>query len=469
MSQDGGIWRYLAPFKGSILALAVLLAAATAFYFEGSSTTDALPSKTEIFRFEKHDLLYVQIDQPNGTTIILQESDGNWLLKGAGPASTSMVNRIKHQLHDLDARTTVVPQNIDPTRYGLGKNAIRVQLHFRGDKKIAFLVGDPNPSGVSYYMQPVGSDVVYTVKKSAMDYYALEKDAFREPRFARFDINEVQQMRIVSSLSERSFSRTGTGGWQLQNPTMSVDKEEMRRILSKVASLKARKFITQPDQEQDYGFEDVDLRIDIQLSDQNVTLLVGRTFSEGREELAYYKLADQKTIYVSRSGVHDLKQLALETMRNRRVCRVQEENITSITAEIKKGELQGAAEVVFVAQQWLWTDKSPVSGSTPKRLASAIASLRALEFLPEKPKSEIHASIRYKLLEGEGSLYFGQAAPAQTDEEGNRFERRYVWTEDGAYIVDVHLYRILQDLIREQDRKNTAEQEKLKRQERIEK
>ena len=137
-----------------------------------------------LFRFEKQEVIRIEIERPDGG-IVLVETDEGWILEGTEfEASRSMVNRVKHQLHDLDARATVLDDAQEPALYGLGPEAIRVRVHMREGEPIAFLAGDPNPSSVSYYIQPLPGNLVYTVKKSAVDYYAFTLDEFRERRFA---------------------------------------------------------------------------------------------------------------------------------------------------------------------------------------------------------------------------------------------------------------------------------------------
>ena len=55
-----------------------------------------------IFSFEKHELSRVEVVRPDAEPIVLVEVDGQWVIEGTGhPAGRSMVNRVKHQLHDL--------------------------------------------------------------------------------------------------------------------------------------------------------------------------------------------------------------------------------------------------------------------------------------------------------------------------------------------------------------------------------
>ena len=83
------------------------------------------------------------------------EKDGKWWIEGTDwQAGLTMVNRIRHQLHNLEARAKVTREKDDLDLYGLGKG-IRVELMLNSGKKIEFLAGDPNPTGVSYYIRPL--------------------------------------------------------------------------------------------------------------------------------------------------------------------------------------------------------------------------------------------------------------------------------------------------------------------------
>ena len=62
----------------------------------------------------------------------------------------TMVNRIKHQLHDLSSRARVVENPENPDLFGLGENAIFVDIDLSSGRRISFKAGDPNPTAVSH-------------------------------------------------------------------------------------------------------------------------------------------------------------------------------------------------------------------------------------------------------------------------------------------------------------------------------
>jgi hypothetical protein len=458
-------------FRGSLIAIALLILVVGIYMFstpKSVSTTE----ETIIFRFEKHDVQKVRIARPSEDEIVLVEREGSWFVEGKEwRADPSMVNRIKHQLHDLDARTKVVVDSKEPTRYGLGENAIRVSLFLSRGVEYEFLVGDPNPSAVSYYIQPLPGKVVYTVKKSAMDYFSHDIRAFRDPRVARFDIKDAQEISLVSANQSLILRKTGVGKWELEEPKIDVDYGEVRRILSKMAALKAQRFIEETDLEPDvdYGFSLPLLTMKVSLPDRVIELLIGSEFIEARSELAYIRLSDSSTVYVGRSGLSELIGLDVESLRNKKICSVRVEEIVGMEGELLGGTSKGMGAVQNKAGEWSWTDGSLVSGSTPKRLANAIADLSVLSFETERPNKTAQARVLFTTEEGEKELFIGSIAEEKRDEEGNVFSRYYAWLGEGMYTVDGHVLLVLKDLIREQRRKDEEDKKTQELHERIEK
>ena len=146
-------------FRGTLLALGallVVLGVAAALELRPDRPPDeALPD--EIFRFEKGDLVGFEVVRPDAT-IAVRKVDGVWKVDGQPwRPNKAMIRRVGHQLHDLDARADVVEasETADLARYGLGPDAIRVTLTLADGRALAFAVGDPNPTSVSYYMRPL--------------------------------------------------------------------------------------------------------------------------------------------------------------------------------------------------------------------------------------------------------------------------------------------------------------------------
>jgi hypothetical protein len=179
-------------FRGTLLALIVLaLVAGVVFLVRPPSTEVTVDGEGErLFTFEKHELVRIEVTQPDKAAVALVEEDGQWLIEGTEKvASRSMVNRAKHQIHDLTSRAQIEDPS-DVELYGLGRLATKVTLTLRDGTTLRFDVGHPNPTNVSYYIQREGDTYAWTVKKSASDFWLLlltDPKLARENRFATFD------------------------------------------------------------------------------------------------------------------------------------------------------------------------------------------------------------------------------------------------------------------------------------------
>ena len=451
-------------FRGSLIALVLLIVVGGLYRMQETTEEKQEVQEQVLFRFEKHHVQRVQIRSPDGEEIDLLEKDGKWVVSNKNwTANPSMVNRIKHQLHDLNARTLVTQDADNPTLYGLGKNAIRVSLSFTKGEPISFLVGDPNPSTVSYYIQPIPGTSVYTVKKSAMDYFSHDINAFRNPRFAQFDIKDAQEVHVQSKDGAILFQRDGLGQWQYPKDSMDVDDGEMRTILSKVAALKAIRFIDTPQTVMDYGLNEPRLSIRVSLPNDEVEVTLGTSFQDGREKLSHVQRKGDPTIYVVRASLEDLIHIQPRSLRNKKVTKVSSKDINQIVGFLNEGGVQTLARIEKKADTWSWDDGAPVSGSTPERLATAVADLRVLSFDEVSTDIEEQARITYTASDQEQTLHIGGVASEVTDEEGITIQRYHAWIGKEYYTIDGHALRVLNDLAREYRRKkeNDAKTEAL--------
>ncbi|RME27664.1 MAG: DUF4340 domain-containing protein [Deltaproteobacteria bacterium] len=488
-------------FRGSLVAALLLLVVGVAFWLLRPPVEDRTPDEgVRIFDFEKHELVKVHVERPGAEPITLEERDGRWIIAGTDfVAGRSMVNRVKHQLHDLTSRATVVEDPENPELYGLGANAIKVELTLRDGRTLAFEAGDPNPSSVSYYIRPIPGDTVYTVKKSAVDYYSLTLDEFRERRFAGFDSKDVTRMDATIDLpatDERPavrrhlvVERTGDHEWQMLEPVqMAANDDRMRRLLGRVNALKARDFIEVDDAELQARLPEWGLdhpRLDITLSfasREPLRLRVGADAPSDNkyEQLAYVLVEGDDTIYIARRGLLDDFGADLEELRNRRVVQMREEDVVAVDATLRAepGEdLEGEAGVRYAAEQWVWRDGVPVPGSTPKRVARYLAELEVQAFVDDHPGDLSQYGLddpvaRVVLRNAAGEervVLIGAPAEPLVDAEGRERLRRYVAIEGSpsVYVADNRVFSVVQDLIREGNRKKARDLEKAARRERI--
>lgn len=465
-------------FRGTLLALLLFGVALLAWLALRPPPPAPRPSPrageegVPLFQFEKADLVKITVKRPDRTIVLAERGDGWWIEGEEVRASRSMVNRVKHQFHDLVSRATVVDDADGAALYGLGVSAITVRLDFRDGGAREFMAGDPNPSGVSFYVRPLPGETIYTVKKSAVDYYVLSLDEFRERRFASFDSKDVDALEAALPGGRRlAFQRTGDHEWELTAPERFAAADgAVRGLLGRVAALKAAEFVTdEPGDLAAYGLDAPRAEIGIRFSSRApLTLLVGADTgrTEGEYPLAWMKLADEPSVYVARAGLLDDYLAPVGSFRLTRFVRLDANRVSRLTSTLattgRDGELNGSVTVRMAADRWLWEDGVPVPGSTPKRLAQRAAGLDAAEFVAEGGEDRRwgfdRPEVTLELADLDGqtrTLLLGGEAPSLTDPEGRVRERRYARIREypEVYIVDSGVYEVVLDLHREHRRK----------------
>lgn len=494
----------LRQFKGAILAL-VVFAAIVGVWFVARPQTDAphvakgkkaKEDGVALFGFEKNDLVKVTVERPDGTITLIEKPDGWWIDGSEGsngqvlPASRSMVNRVKHQLHDLVSRATVVENTGDVALYGLGQSAIHVTLQLRDGSSHTFDAGDPNPSGVSFYIHPTPGDVVYTVKKSAVDYYSLSLSEFRERRFASFDSKDVDALDVTGAGGRHlRFQRTGEHAWDLLEPEkFAASDDSVRGLMGRVSALKAVQFVTDaptPEDLHTYGLDAPELTVKLTFSGREpLTLLVGKTAPEkdGSYDLAYVRLAEDPSVYTARNGLLEDYARDPSTYRLMRFGRMDANRVSLMVATLagmtaEDADLNGTVSVRMAADSWLWDDGVPVAGSTPKRVAQRAAGVEGDEFVSATADDARYGfdqpvvTLRMQDLDGaERTLLVGKKGPPRVVPDQPDRDRYYsrVSDHDEVYLIDSGVVDVVKDLLREHRRKATGDDAKDERTERIE-
>lgn len=483
-------------FKGTIIAAALLAVVLLLVWFVEKPPVDQpkKPKTSEerpLYTFEKQDLVRVQVKRPDGTEVALKEEPSGWIIEGDGfPASRTMVNRVKHQIHDLTARARVIENPEDPALYGLAAQAVEVTLTLRDGQQIQFRAGDPNPSGVSYYIQPIPGEDVYTVKKSAVDYYSLSFDEFRERRFASFDSKDADGIEADLPGGKRlKMQKSGEDQWELLEPyAMRVSRDSARSLLGRVAVLKAQEFVHDfPDTETadlaQYGLEPPRARITIRFASRDpLVLRVGSSMPnpEGDEELAYMILEGDRTVYAARVGLLEDFTEDPATFRLREIMRISGVDVVEVDATLNRpvnpgDSLSGQVHLRQVGDTWQWDDGLPVPGSTPRRLAMRAAGVEAEEFVDDHPSSVARygldkplATITVKDQAGTTrTLLIGDMGPSRQGPEEHLIERAYarIDGEEPVYLVEKSVLEVLEDALREHGRKAEKDDEMSQRHE----
>lgn len=491
-------------FRGTLLAAGAVTLLGGAWFAlqpprEGEGPQTPSDAEAErLFPFEKADLAKIEVRRPEGALTLEERADGWWIVGDERRASRSMVSRVKHQLHDLSARATVVPDAGDASRYGLGTSAIHVVLTMRDGSTVRFAAGDPNPTGVSFYIQREGDARVFTVKKSAVDYYALGLEEFRERRFASFDSKDVDQIEAALPEGRRlAFQRSGDQGWSLRAPaTFDAEPQEVLQLLGRVSALKAIRFVDDAGRSlADFGLDTPRTRVTLKFSGREpLTLLVGARLGEkdGDYELAYAAIEGEPGVYAVRDDLVAEWSAEPERFRLRRFVRVDEGNVAGVRCTLSReavgdeGALAGTSGARNEADTWTWDDGLPVAGSTPRRVAGYAAGLEASRFESATPDDTRYGftapRVRVDLTLRDGAtraVLIGKRGPSREvppppDAAPGTPPRDVpqAWARlsdrPEVYLVEETLLDVCRDLRREAGRKAESDAQKSERRERIE-
>jgi hypothetical protein len=489
-------------FRGTLVVLALLIGALLFVVLIEKPVEDDPNAAQEIalFDFEKQDLVRARVSRPctaeelaqlecEGLDVVtLLETDEGWIIEETGfRASKSMVNRFKHQLHDLVARATVVADADDPALYGLGsEQRAEVELRFRDGSEQGFYGGDPNPSGVSYYLQPNPGDAVYTVKKSAVDFLFQDFSKFREARFAGFNSKDVDRLKAeLPDGRVLELQRVGESRWVMLQPLqMNVSTDKARSLLGRVAVLKADRFVEDLGASggdlSPYGLDEPRARITVSFGTRApLTLLVGDTVPDGADPaMAWMMVSTDRTVYTAKEAFLEDYLVDPAELRDFTLVELDDEDIVEIEVEMLRHpdepELNDVVPLSKPGDRWMWFDGTPVPGSTPKRVASRVASLKADEFV-DGPLSRFgldQPMARVRVSDDQGvsaTLLLGDQAPSGLGIEDREIRRVYAVVEgsEQVVIVDWSVVSVLEDAVREQRRKKKNEAEKAERRELI--
>ena len=387
-------------FRTTIIATILLLVLGGLYWYRQQIKN--IPEDKQLFDFEKHQLHAVNIHRPGQPLLRLEEKDGKWWIVGSNhEASITMVNRIKHQLHDLEARAKVTDNAEDFSVYGLGETAILVELELATGEKTSFQAGDPNPTGVSYYIRPLPGNAVYIVKKSALDYYSAEYDSFRENAFFRFSLPSVSSIEIhnvaqnstwkLEKHQEENEQNIHNTTWFVTEPIeIEASLDVVKRILGRLLALKASRFIgvTEQQELEAKGIQCAEALYSISIVENGTkrTLYIGAV--QDAEAYMWVGTTGVKELVLAKSGVIEDLQLDQTSIRNRNVFRSHIDDIQSLRIASTNQGAQMSVSLSMESGRWYWGQQEKISDTSVDTLLSSIKQLQVFRFVEDTPTQQ---------------------------------------------------------------------------------
>lgn len=481
-----------ARFRGTFAALVALLAVlGVAGWLE--LRPDPIPADKvpdTLFRFEKDEMVGFSVHRPD-MDLTVHQADGAWIVDGEPwRPSRSMIRRVAHQLHDLDARADVVTDDAadDAERYGVGDRATRVEVSLTDGRTLKFVVGDPNPTSVSHYVRVLTGDgpeqgPIYVVKKSAMDFWRLPMDAFREDRIAVFDADDVASLHAVIDGAPLDIERIGPRKYRMHAPVdQPASRDAVRAMLGRVSALRAQAFVADaPADRSPWGLAPPQHTISVTLGTGEVLAVDLGAVAPGSDPPArYVYLQGDDAVYLVRDGMLDSFRKTADELRDRELVGRHEWDLASMTVT------RGGPPLTLrrTSDTWRWPDDdAAVAGSTPKRVASRAAELEAITFREPPPADDglaaPWATVALAFTDGEahvvriGARWKAEGAPspplppapgepARVEPPRPREEpRMFASVDDGPVVeADGSLADAIEDLFREYGRKQQRDADK---------
>ncbi|MBW2254016.1 MAG: DUF4340 domain-containing protein [Deltaproteobacteria bacterium] len=432
-------------FRGTLAALLVLVVVLTLYGWSMRPHPPAPDPAPTLLQVQPGELASIRIVGSAGEVVLVQE-EGTWRIAGAAwPPSRRMLRRMLHQLQSLEARALVAEEADDLSRYGLGEEAVRVELVLVDGRTEAFEVGDPNPVGVSYYLRPLPGRTVYTVQKASVDFYGLSVDAFRERRFAAFDPKAARLLDARVDGMRLELRRVGERQWAMTRPRpLAAEWDEVRTLLGRAAGVQATRFVEDdPVDPGRYGIAADSDRVFVALDgDRTITVWVGKVVP-GTEPPERYALHEEhNTLYAVRADFLDIFRRDPAQLRRRTL-------IAAYPWDVEGMWYQRGDHALRVARGpagWHREDGTPIPGATPDRVARAATELTAVAFHDDaRPIEPTGGELVLVLADGARTVTLGDSVPS-----GDQ-ARRYVMVDGDPVVYEVEdtLGSVLEDLIRE--------------------
>lgn len=456
-------------FYGALVALAVLLVIGGVWgaYVVLNQPPEEVDETPQIFAFEKEDLTGIKIERTDQTIEFKMGGDGEWAWvdKDWRP-SDSMVRRVGHQTHDLLARGTVADAD-DLSEYGFDEDAITVTLTLRGGKTIRFQAGRPNPTSVSWYIRPLPGDTAFVVKKSAVDFWSMDTEEFREERIAGFEADEAVAIDATVDGRHLVFRRVDAEKWQQSEPVQQrADRGRVRTMLGRTAALKAQEFVEDhPEDLAQYGLAEPRHTIHITRSEgQPITLHVGNVVLGSEPQERFVLRVEDDAVYRARDGFLEAFLETDEAYRDTRILYLPVKDIDAYTVHSTRYE---PITITSTPDGWRWPDGAAISGATPRRLVREATDPTALEFIDE-PGDDLglaESQTRVVLTRKEGEpieVVLGKRWTVQEEETLRELGRQVIQVSGDpvAYVISDTLVEEIDSLLNEYRRKLETDEEK---------
>jgi hypothetical protein len=314
-------------------------------------------------------------------------TDKVWALSRplAGRADQSKASELLGALSNLRVTDFVSEDTAAARTHHLDEPVTEVTV-WTGDAGQTVLFGPAlTNDATKVYAKLKGAASIFTVPADAAQKFVLQVNDVRDRKVLPVAEADVQGIQIIAAGQELTLARTG-GVWRVTAPqAIAAEDSEVSRLLEQLTGLSVQQFIADvPTDLEKFGLATPAVTVSLQGQGTNVLaqLLVGG--ADDSNGWRFVKRASETFVYGVDANLGTWLPTGIGAVRTRQLVDVKSSEIKKLTVQ------KGLAQVVVERNaDGRWQLVEPAQGvldiAVADRLAEALASLRAEEFLETKP------------------------------------------------------------------------------------
>lgn len=375
--------------SGARIAILTLLVAALGAWLYWVEFPDAAREAAgeRVFPVEADDVVRIAIRFPDRTIEV--ERDGtDWRLAAplAADADDAQVKGIVTSLTGATIERTLEDTGDDRSAFGLGEDALRIEVTDAAGTTAAATVGRTTPIGAKTYVAtgpdgPVAlttSNLRVAVDKQPADLRDKQLVDFADDAVTRIEIARRDGTSVVLTRAERD-------AWTVAPGDHVADLTEVRSYLSALRATRAVVFVDEaPEDLGRYGLAEPRLRVTVAAGDDGgaITLLLGDQYTEGESTRLYAKREDRPNVV----GLGEWSERSID----KDVASFRDKTVLAFDPErVGRFEIQrrGDGPLVFERGDAGWTlagsDPADVDQTTVQRYLTDLRDLKGAGIVQE--------------------------------------------------------------------------------------
>ena len=266
----------------------------------------------EVFTIPKDSVVALQFHNANGNFLLKKVNDEWEIIKPLETeADVNTVNSMLTSLYGAKKENAFDVQPKEMAQYGLGGQAVVVNVEDNQGEQDSLRFGDKTPVGANVFATQTDTSL-FTVSQSIKSQFEKKLFDIRDKKMLHFQRADVRTLAIKNPQGTINIDKAGSSDWMLKNIDRPADNSKVSSLLSKLENNRVKAFVDEDGKElRKYGLTRPAFQ---------VTLALGQDMGQ-RELLISHKMngkyygkdEDRNPIFeIDSSLVKDLKQKTVD-------------------------------------------------------------------------------------------------------------------------------------------------------------